>query len=68
MGMEDLNGLRDNFKNEDRYEFEGVPVPRTTEILSKCIHDDRIVYWANSLGFKRKGYRNNQHRLTKARP
>ena len=57
MGMEDLNGLRDNFKNEDRYEFEGVPVPRTTEILSKCIHDDRIVYWANSLGFKRKGYR-----------
>lgn len=57
MELDDLNDLRDNFKNEERYNFNGIPVPRTTEILSKCIHDDRIVYWANSLGFKHKGYK-----------
>lgn len=30
----------------------GIIVPRVTEILSKMMHDDRLMYWANSLGFK----------------
>lgn len=32
-------------------------VPRVTEILSTMIHSDALMYWANSLGFKGKGYR-----------
>ena len=35
-----------------RYTFEGHPVPRTTEILNRMIHNDGLMYWANSLGFR----------------
>lgn len=39
------------------YINNGVPVPRVTEILSKMIHRDSLMYWANSLGFKGLRYR-----------
>ena len=35
-----------------RYTYNGVPVPRVTEILSKMIHSDGLMYWANSIGLK----------------
>lgn len=38
------------------YTYNGYVVPRVTEILSKCIHSDVLMYWANSLGFKHKSY------------
>ena len=41
----------------DRYTYDGTNVPRATEIISKMIHEDSIVQWANSLGFKHKGYK-----------
>ena len=41
-----------------KYLYNGKPVPRTTEILSKMIHSDSLMYWANSLGFKHKSYKN----------
>ena len=34
------------------YNREGQQVPRVTEILSRTIHSDGLMYWANSLGFK----------------
>lgn len=39
--------------HSDRYyNKEGVKVPRVTEILSSMLHNDSLMYWANSLGFK----------------
>lgn len=32
-------------------------VPRVTQIISACMHEDYIVQWANSLGFKHKSYK-----------
>lgn len=31
-------------------------IPRVTEILSSMLHEDSLMYWANSLGFKRMSY------------
>lgn len=39
------------------YRYNGNVVPRVTEILSKCIHSDSLIYWANSLGFKHNSYK-----------
>ena len=41
----------------DRYTYDGKNVPRVTEIISKMIHEDSIVVWANSLGFRHIRYR-----------
>ena len=41
---------------ETNYTYNGYPVPRVTKILQKCIHSDALMYWANSLGFKRQSY------------
>lgn len=38
------------------YTYEGRVVPRVTRILSKCIHSDSLMYWANSLGFRHQSY------------
>lgn len=41
--------------NEDTnryYNREGKSVPRVTEILSTMIHSDRLMIWANNLGFR----------------
>lgn len=39
------------------YEYDGMKVPRVTEILNKCIHVDSLMGWANSLGFRRQSYK-----------
>ena len=45
-------------ENSDRYyNDEGIPVPRVTQILSAMMHSDTLLYWANSLGFRRIKYR-----------
>jgi hypothetical protein len=41
---------------ETTYAYNGYLVPRVTKILQKCIHSDSLMYWANSLGFKRQSY------------
>ena len=52
--------LNDIDKNPNLYEsiykYNGIEVPRVTKILGKCIHNDSLMYWANSLGFKRQSY------------
>lgn len=42
---------------ESNYTYNGIIVPRVTKILSKCIHSDSLMYWANSLGFKHQSYK-----------
>lgn len=41
---------------ETKYFYEGFPVPRVTHILSDTIHEEYLMKWANSLGFKHKSY------------
>ena len=43
-------------KSNSQYTYNGIIVPRVTEIISKCIHSDYLMYWANSLGFKHQSY------------
>ena len=42
---------------DSNYTYNGIIVPRVTAILSKCIHSDSLMYWANSLGFKHQSYK-----------
>ena len=42
---------------EERYFYNGSPVPRVTEIISKMIAEEYLLYWANSLGFKHQSYK-----------
>lgn len=42
---------------ESPYTFNGIPVPRATHILSTMLNEEYIARWANSLGFKHKGYK-----------
>ena len=44
-------------QSDSVYSYNGIPVPRVTEIISTCIHSDSLLYWANSLGFKHKSYK-----------
>ena len=61
--MNDLINLLDSSQaviskdSNSRYTYNGIVVPRVTEIISKCIHSDSLMYWANSLGFKHKSYK-----------
>lgn len=43
--------------SENRYQYNGVNVPRVTQILSSMLFDERLMYWSNSLGFKHKRYK-----------
>ena len=59
--MNEMVRLLDNISNkeinfESDYLYNGKVIPRVTKILSKCIHNDGLMYWANSLGFKHKSY------------
>lgn len=47
----------DDYNFESDYMYDGRVVPRVTRILSRCIHNDGLMYWANSLGFKHKSYK-----------
>ena len=42
---------------ESDYNTNGINVPRVTKIISRCIHNEGLMSWANSLGFKHKSYR-----------
>lgn len=42
---------------DERYECNGITVPRVTEILQSMWHEDSLMRWANYLGFKRKDYK-----------
>lgn len=54
---EALNSINEiaNSKTSTYYNQDGIKVPRVTEILSKMIHSDGLMYWANNMGLK--GYR-----------
>lgn len=42
---------------EEKYFHNGISVPRVTEIISKMISEEYLLYWANGLGFKHQGYK-----------
>ena len=46
-----------NSKNSSYVNSQGIKVPRVTQIISKMIHNDGLMYWANILGFKGLKYR-----------
>lgn len=46
-----------NNKNSSYVNSQGINVPRVTQIISKMIHNDGLMYWANILGFKGLKYR-----------
>lgn len=52
LNIDDYNASSDKYQNDNH-----ISVPRVTEILSRMIHSDTLMYWANSLGFKRLKYR-----------
>lgn len=53
----DKISIDSNDKTSTYYNFEGIKVPRVTEILSRTIHSDGLMYWANSIGLKGERYR-----------
>lgn len=64
--IETIENLMDNEIPLEDYEYSknskyinefGIRVPRVTEILSKMIHSDSLMYWANALGLKGMYYR-----------
>lgn len=59
--MNEIITLLNNFSDRDLnfesdYIYNGRIIPRVTKILSRCIHNDKLMYWANNLGFKHKSY------------
>lgn len=56
-----LNLLYSNNTNlelkDQKYFYNGAPVPRVTEIISKMISEEYLLYWANGLGFKHQSYK-----------
>lgn len=38
------------FKNFDTYEFQGIPVPRVSNILKECIAKEFLISWAAKIG------------------
>lgn len=44
-------------KNSEYYNEFGTRVPRVTEIISRMIHNDSLMYWANSIGLKGQHYK-----------
>lgn len=42
----------------DRYQFQGINVPRVTEIISSMLHEDFLMTWANNIGlYQKKKYK-----------
>lgn len=52
-----LKKLNTEIKENNVYYYNGVPVPRVTHIISRMLHNDGLMYWANMLGFKRRSYK-----------
>lgn len=42
---------------DEIYFYNGIAVPRVTEIISKMISEEYLIYWANNLGFKHQSYK-----------
>ena len=67
MNLNFEDALIDNYLSEENdleiskkwntYNYMGNPIPRVSEILSKTIHEDFLLQWANGLGYKRKSYK-----------
>lgn len=55
--LNNISSQADNAKFSARYQYENRHLPRVTEILSSMLHEEYLMNWANSLGWKRKGYR-----------
>lgn len=56
--LNEISKKIDNSKEfENRYIYEKMNIPRTTEILSSMLHEEYLMTWSNSLGFKRIGYK-----------
>lgn len=55
--LNNMNFNRPNCRNSLYINDEGIKVPRVTQIISKMIHNDGLMYWANNLGFKGLKYR-----------
>lgn len=47
---------KEHISGNSEYQFNDHKVPRVTQIISRCIHDDRLMSWANGLGFKHISY------------
>lgn len=45
-----------HLEGQVKYQYNGIPVPRVTEIISSMIHEDYIVKWSNRIGMKRQKY------------
>lgn len=58
--MKEMVKLLDSVQNVEginsSYKYNGKRVPRVTSIISRCNHNDSLMYWANNLGFKRQSY------------
>lgn len=54
-----LNGLKQGIyiENSEYFNTRGEKVPRVTDVLSATIYSDALIYWANSLGFRRIKYK-----------
>lgn len=48
INMDELN------LDENRYQYNGINLPRTTEILSDMLHEDYLMTWANNIGLYKK--------------
>lgn len=57
MQLQDILDLHVEMNSSDRYTYNGKNVPRVTEVLSKMISEEKLMSWANSLGFKRQRYK-----------
>ena len=57
MDLQDILDLHLEITSNDRYTYNGKNVPRVTEVISKMINEEKIINWANCLGFKKKRYR-----------
>lgn len=55
--LNEISEVRLNSKNEAKYSYNGKEVARVTHIISKMIHEDSLIQWANGLGFRRVSYR-----------
>ena len=57
--VENINNIvssMDMSSEESEYYYKGHKVPRVTKIIQRCNHNDGLMYWANSLGFKHQSY------------
>lgn len=58
--MKEMVKLLDSVKDiqgiDSSYKYNGRVVPRVTSIISRCNHNDGLMYWANNLGFKHQSY------------